>query len=94
MSGVDDERTVDNEVAKARTLTTHILELVSAFRISLKSYEVAAGHSETAEAHAGSTSDIAGKYGAVRVESGLPFRCAASLDDSAPNDNLTVVSYA
>lgn len=41
---------------------------------SLKSYKVATDHLAVAEAHAGPHCDIMGIYGAVRVESGLPFR--------------------
>ena len=40
---------------------------------SLKSYKVAVDHLAVAEAHAGPRCDIMGIYGAVRVESGLPF---------------------
>ena len=40
---------------------------------SLKSYKVAVDHLAVAEAHAGPRCDIMGIYGAVRVESDLPF---------------------
>lgn len=60
------------EVAKARILTSQVLELALASTTSLKSYKVAADHLAIAEAHAGPHYDV-GIYGAVRVESGLPF---------------------
>ena len=77
------------EVAKARALTSQILELASASRTSLRSYKVAVDHLAAAEAHAGSQSDIMGVYGAVRVESGLPFGNADSPDEYAPNNKLS-----
>lgn len=75
------------EVSKARTLTSHILGLASASGTSLKSYQVAVDHLAVAEAHAGSQSDIMGIYGAVRVESGLPFRNADSTNGHALKDS-------
>jgi hypothetical protein len=35
--------------------------------------EIALGHLEAVKEHQGKTGDIAGIYGAVRKESGLPF---------------------
>jgi hypothetical protein len=64
------------EVHKARALTSHILELAKANGTALKSYEVAVNHLKVLEAHSGSASDISGIYGAVRLESGLPFENA------------------
>ena len=61
------------EVVKARALTGQIQELALASATSLKSYKVAADHLAAAEAEAGPHCDIMGIYGAVRVESGLPF---------------------
>ena len=61
------------EVHKARTLTSQILELAKAHGTVLKSYEIAINHLKVLEAHSGSESDITGIYGAVRLESGLPF---------------------
>ena len=62
------------EVAEARALTSQIIGLAAACETSLKSYEVAMERLATAENHAGPEYDILGIYGAVRVESGLPFR--------------------
>lgn len=64
------------EVHKARALTSRILQLAKSNGTTLKSYEVAINHLSVAEAHVGSASDILGIYGAVRLESGLPFRNA------------------
>ena len=58
------------EVAKARTLTSQILELALASMTPLKTYKVAVDHLVVAEAHAGPHCDIMGIYEAVRVESG------------------------
>ena len=66
------------EVSKARALASHVLELARASGTSLKSYEVAVEHLASAELSAGSTSDITGIYGAVRLESGLPFKNSGS----------------
>ena len=60
-------------MVKARALTSQILDLALASMTSLKSYKVAMDHLAVAEAHAGPHCDIMGIYGAVRVESGLPF---------------------
>lgn len=60
-------------VGKARALASHVLELAKASNTSLKSYEVAVEHLASAEAHAGPGCDITGIYGAVRLESDLPF---------------------
>ena len=61
------------EVCKARHLTSQVLELAKASNVSLKSYEVAVEHLETVERNAGSNGDITGIYGAVRVESQMPY---------------------
>lgn len=60
-------------VDKARAVASHVLELARASKTSLKSYEVAVEHLATAESHAGPKSNIVSIYGAVRLESGLPF---------------------
>jgi hypothetical protein len=59
---------------KARALASHVLGLAEASKASLKSYEVAVEHLHSAQVHAGPESDITGIYGAVRLESGLPFQ--------------------
>lgn len=76
------------EVAKARTLTSQILELVLASTTSLKSYKVATDHLAVAEAHAGPQCDIMGIYGAVRVESGLPFEQEGCRGEHEPSGNV------
>ncbi|KAL6712851.1 hypothetical protein ACLMJK_009563 [Lecanora helva] len=60
-------------VGKAKTLASRIQDLALASKTSLKSYKVAVDHLTVAEAEAGPRCDIMGIYGAVRVESGLPF---------------------
>lgn len=66
------------EVPKARNLASHVLNLARSSGASVKAYEVAVKHLETVEAHAGAKADISGIYGAVRLESGLPFKNAES----------------
>jgi hypothetical protein len=41
--------------------------------VELGAFKVAKKHMETVEKHAGAQGDVAGIYGAVRVESGLNF---------------------
>ena len=64
------------EVHKARELTSQVLGLGKTQEVSLKSYEVAISHLAALESHAGPAADITGVYGAVRLESGLPFENA------------------
>jgi hypothetical protein len=61
------------EVHKARELTSQVLDVGKTHGVSLKSYEVVINHLADAESHAGPAIDITGIYGAVRLESGLPF---------------------
>ena len=74
-------------MAKARTLTSQILDLALASRTSLKSYKVAVDHLAVAEAHAGPQCDIMGIYGAVRVENGLPFSQEGCWKEHEPSGN-------
>lgn len=60
-------------VLHARDLTSHVSELAHAHDTALGSYQVAIDHLAKVEAHAGPSYDITGIYGAVRLESGLPF---------------------
>ncbi|KAL9616135.1 MAG: hypothetical protein Q9160_008964 [Pyrenula sp. 1 TL-2023] len=62
------------EVYKARILTAHVLDLARSSGTSVPGYEVAVKHLAAVEAQAGPNADITGIYGAVRVESGLPFK--------------------
>ena len=75
------------DVAKARSLTSQILELALGSTTSLKSYKVAVDHLAVTEAHAGPRCDIMGIYGAVRVESGLPFELEGRGKKYEPSDN-------
>jgi 3-hydroxyisobutyrate dehydrogenase-like beta-hydroxyacid dehydrogenase len=61
------------EVQLAQDLAAHVLDLAEKSNTSLKSYKVAIGHLDAAGEHSGLSSDISGIYGAVRMESGLPF---------------------
>ncbi|KAH8588163.1 6-phosphogluconate dehydrogenase-like protein [Bisporella sp. PMI_857] len=61
------------EVSKARSLTSHVLDLAKSAGASVKAYEVAVEHLKVVETHVGSKADILGIYGAVRLESGLPY---------------------
>lgn len=62
------------DVKKAQNLSAHVLNLAKNCGAALPSYEVAVKHLEVAETHGGPTADITGIYGAVRVESGLPYK--------------------
>jgi hypothetical protein len=62
------------ELHKAEALSSHVLALAKASGTSLKGYEVAVNHLAVAKGQAGPEGDILGIYGAVRVESGLPFK--------------------
>ncbi|EPQ53130.1 hypothetical protein GLOTRDRAFT_79197 [Gloeophyllum trabeum ATCC 11539] len=57
----------------ARKDAKHALAIAKASGTSLRNMEVADSHLEAVQKHMGSKGDIAGIYGAVRQESGLPF---------------------
>lgn len=61
------------EISKARHLTSQVLDLARVSGATLKSYQVAIEHLAVAESNAGPTGDITGIYGAVRMESQLPY---------------------
>ena len=61
------------EVSKAIDLASHVLNLAKTCGVSLKAYEVGLEHMKAAQSHAGPSTDILGIYGAVRLESDLPF---------------------
>ena len=62
---------------------------------SVKSYNVAADHLAVAKAHARPHCDLMGIYGAVRVESGLPFRQEECLKEheTSRDSYLALVIY-
>ncbi|KAF9892729.1 hypothetical protein FE257_001131 [Aspergillus nanangensis] len=62
------------EVSKALLLTGHVSEMAKRCGASVKIYEIAREHLKVAKEHEGPDADITAIYGAVRVESGLPFR--------------------
>ncbi|KAI9824080.1 MAG: hypothetical protein M1832_002148 [Thelocarpon impressellum] len=57
----------------ARKDAKHALDIAKAAGARMKGVEVADGHLADAQKHVGSKGDIAGIYGAVRLESGLPY---------------------
>lgn len=61
-------------VEKAIDLAAHVLDIAKTSGASVKSYEVGIESLSQAGSHAGLTSDISGIYGAIRVQSGLPFK--------------------
>ncbi len=61
------------------------MELALVSMTSLKLYKVAVDHLAVVEAHAGPHCDIMGIYGAVRVESGLPFEHGGSSKEHEPS---------
>ncbi|KAF7589007.1 hypothetical protein BBP40_004938 [Aspergillus hancockii] len=64
------------EVSKAINLAEHVMDLAKASSASVKLYEVALEHLRIVKDYKGSAADISGIYGAVRLESGLPFENA------------------
>jgi hypothetical protein len=60
-------------IGTARAVAQHVLTLAEQTDVELGAFKVATGHMEMVEKHAGAQGDIAGIYGAVRVESGLEF---------------------
>ena len=49
------------------------MDLAKSVGAKMKDVEVADGHLADLQKHAGSKGDLAGIYGAVRMEAGLPF---------------------
>ena len=60
-------------IGPARDLAAHVLEVAHDSRAHLPAYEVAVNHLKSAEEEVGSSGDISGIYGAVRLESGLRY---------------------
>ena len=69
------------EVQKARHLTSQVLDLARASGTSVRSYEIAIDHLATVESQMGPKGDITGIYGAVRLESQLPYKNRSSHSD-------------
>ena len=61
------------EISDARGLASHVLDLAEGCGTNLASYKAAVGHLAAAETYTGPSGDIAGIYGAVRLESGLSY---------------------
>ena len=61
------------QLGDALQLTSHVRQLGLQTGTSLKAYQVALDHLAVAERKAGAQGDIAGIYGAVRLESGLDY---------------------
>lgn len=62
------------EISKAQSLAADVLQLAKSNGVSIKGYEVAVEHLQVAKAHTGESADILGIYGAVRLESSLPYQ--------------------
>jgi hypothetical protein len=60
-------------IGTATAVTDHVMSLAEQSGTKLGAFEVASRHMEMVEKYAGAKGDIAGIYGAVRVESGLKF---------------------
>ncbi len=54
-------------------LATQVQGLAKEHGVKLRAYDVSKDHMEAVKAHRGVLGDIAGIYGAVRQESGLPY---------------------
>lgn len=61
------------EMVKALKLSTEVNRLAESFDMEIKGYQVGVQHMAVAQDHAGPKCDITSIYGAVRLESGLPF---------------------
>jgi 3-hydroxyisobutyrate dehydrogenase-like beta-hydroxyacid dehydrogenase len=59
--------------SKALQLASEVMDLANECGASVKIYETAVENLKAVEAHAGPDADITGIYGAVRLQSGLPF---------------------
>lgn len=59
----------------ARKDAKHVLKLAEEYGTKMRDIEVADDHLAAVQKHMGSKGDIAGIYGAVRQEAGLPFEC-------------------
>lgn len=60
-------------IGTARAAAEHVTVLAEGAGAELGAFKVAVKHMEIVEKYAGAQGDIAGIYGAVRVESGLNF---------------------
>ncbi|KAH8749399.1 NAD binding domain of 6-phosphogluconate dehydrogenase-domain-containing protein [Hyaloscypha finlandica] len=60
-------------IGTARTAVEHVTKLTQQSSTELGAFKVASMHMEMVEKYAGAKGDIAGIYGAVRMESGLKF---------------------
>jgi len=61
------------EISKALHLSSKVLNLAESVKVPLKGYKVGIETMVAAQAHAGPKCDILRIYGAIRMESGLPF---------------------
>ena len=57
----------------AQHVAAEIMDMAKETGTSLKAYATAVDHMEVVKSHAGSSGDVAGIYGAVRMESGLEY---------------------
>ncbi|TVY44621.1 putative oxidoreductase [Lachnellula subtilissima] len=68
-------------IDSALSLSAHISSNAERLGVSLKAYDVTREHLRKAKKYAGGNGDILGIYGAVRLESGLPYE----LNDHNPD---------
>jgi len=61
-------------IKMAKGVADHVLGLAEQSGTELAAYKVGKKHLDIVDDHTGSTGDIAGIYGAVRLESGLEFK--------------------
>ena len=54
-------------------VAAEIMDMAQETGTSLKAFATAVDHMKTVRSHAGPTGDLAGIYGAVRMESGLEY---------------------
>jgi hypothetical protein len=61
------------EVQMARNVGDAVLDLAKNHSASVKGFELGQAHLEMVKSYEGKNKDISGIYGAVRLESGLPY---------------------
>ena len=58
----------------AQHVAAEIMDMAKETGTSLKAYSSAVEHMKTVKSHDGTSGDISGVYGAVRMESGLEYK--------------------
>ncbi|MCJ1397907.1 2' O-ribose methyltransferase [Xylographa trunciseda] len=60
-------------IAMAKNVASHVMDLARASGTNLPAYEAACKHMDAVQCHIGKAGDISGIYGALRMESGLAY---------------------